>query len=51
MHSIINKYKNREIILVGYSMGAIAGLALAAQHKNIKAVYAMYPAFYIQFFG
>lgn len=48
---IINSYKDKEIILVGYSAGGIGALSLAAKNDNVVGVLAMYPAFYINFIG
>ncbi len=49
--SFLDKYKDKEVILIGYSMGAVASFRLAAKNNNVKSFMAMYPAFYINFKG
>ena len=45
----IKKHKGKHINLVGYSMGALAAIRLAAVHEDVKSVYAFYPPFRIIF--
>lgn len=51
LDKIVDGYKDKEIILIGYSMGGVASFREAAKNDNVISFMALYPAFYINFKG
>ncbi len=48
---VMEKYQDKEIIIISYSMGACLFLTEGYKWKNITDIFAIYPTYYISHFG